>query len=660
MQRSRRYLQCLVLACAVSGVGIRLGAQEEFPFPAPSGELRVVSWNIEFLGARSPRRSGEQVAAIATRIDTLDAAILTLQEISSVALLDALREDLGESWRIYRPNSLNAFLYDTDRVEASSLEVLERLEGVPFTPYTGRASFLPISGVFRPRSAEAQPFRLINVHFHPSSAATRTAEGEWISRKVVELLHTAGEPEDIVVLGDMNGDPAEAPHPALRATNDLVFFEKENGPSTFWSGVAIDHIYTTASLSGAVPKGTAFVVRPKHYGETVEQFEETYSDHFPVFVDICPTCPRRPRADFTVRDLLREFEEVELSAGISTTVEGHKIVSYHWAFGDGATAETETARHAYTERGSFRIRLRVTDDRDLSSEVTRQVPVLLASGEIPPWVSTDVGKPIIQGAARFDGGDLLVSAGGGGLGGSADAFFFLHQDVTGDARLTVRLVDVFRSVPTVGPALLGITLREGLEASSPHVTVALRSPGVTPKLMVRSRTVEGKRNRHVQSDEAPSWLRLERQGDLFLASSSIDGEVWREFEQVELATSLTMRAGLVATANDTAREGVTLFGRVSTLELVGGEAQYARGDCNADARTDIADGIFHLGFLFGDGAAPRCIEACNTNRDAESSVSDAVFLFNYLLRGGSAPENPFPECGSDPQPRLSCDEGVCS
>ena len=599
------------------------------------------------------------MAAIATRIGTFDAAILALQEISSAALLDELRESLGESWRIYRPESLNAFLYDTDRVEALSLEVLERLESLPFTAYTGRATFLPISGVFRPRTAEAQPFRVINVHFHPSSAATRTAEGEWISRKVVELLHTPGEPEDIVLLGDMNGDPAEAPHPALRVTNDLVFLEKENGPSTFWSGVAIDHIYTTSSLSGAVPKGTAFVVRPGHYGETIEQFEETYSDHFPVFVDVCPSCPRRPRADFVVRELLHEFEEVDLSAGISTTVEGHEIVSYDWAFGDGTTADGETVGHAYTERGSFRIRLRVTDDRGLSDEVTRQVRVLLASDDISPWVSTDVGEPVIDGTARFDGDDLLVSAGGGGLGGSADAFFFVHQEVTGDARLTVRLVDVSRSLPTAGPALLGISLRQGLVPSSPHVTVALRSPGVALRLMVRSRAVGEERNRHVQSDEAPSWLRLERQDDLFVASSSIDGELWQEFERVEILAPLTMRAGLVATANDTARDGVTLFGRVNALELVGGEAQYLRGDCNTDARTDIADGVFHLGFLFGGGNPPRCLEACNANRDAEGSVADAVYLFNYLLRGGSPPEMPFPDCGTDPEPRSSCDEDVC-
>lgn len=49
------------------------------------------------------------------------------------------------------------------------------------------------------------------------------------------------------------------------------------------------------------------------------------------------------------------------------------IVSYQWAFGDGATASGATASHTYLQPGSFSVTLTVTDDHDATATATATI-----------------------------------------------------------------------------------------------------------------------------------------------------------------------------------------------------------------------------------------------------------------------------------------------
>lgn len=60
------------------------------------------------------------------------------------------------------------------------------------------------------------------------------------------------------------------------------------------------------------------------------------------------------------------------------------IVAYEWDFGDGTTSSGVTASHTYSQPGDYRIRLRVTDDDNLSDTDDREVmidPVLSGGNE---------------------------------------------------------------------------------------------------------------------------------------------------------------------------------------------------------------------------------------------------------------------------------------
>jgi endonuclease/exonuclease/phosphatase family metal-dependent hydrolase len=267
-----------------------ISPKDLFPFKTPNGHIRIVSWNIEFLGNRKPRRTEKQKQAIAERIRTFDAAILVLQEILRPAVLNDIKTALGPSWKVHSSWwQNNAILYDTNKVETLSLEYLKyRKQGTKSTKtkWPGPWYRKPISGVFRTLDIKANTFRIIGVHCHWEKTEMRIAEGEWLRSLIIELIKNQHKSNDIVLLGDFNGAPGKPPHPSLQEGGYLHLLPKENGDTTHVSGKYLDYVYVSQFLESKLRKKVCFVIRPEHYNENYVQFDNIYSDHFPVFVDV--------------------------------------------------------------------------------------------------------------------------------------------------------------------------------------------------------------------------------------------------------------------------------------------------------------------------------------------------------------------------------------
>src|SRR2546423_4401691 len=67
-------------------------------------------------------------------------------------------------------------------------------------------------------------------------------------------------------------------------------------------------------------------------------------------------------------------DPITFDASGSTDSDG-SIVSYSWAFGDGATADGVLRVHAYTAPGTYTVALTVTDDRGAFQRVFVAVQV---------------------------------------------------------------------------------------------------------------------------------------------------------------------------------------------------------------------------------------------------------------------------------------------
>ena len=294
-------------------------AQDEgvFPFEPAADHLRLVTWNIELLGKRDPLRSEAQLLEIAARIDTFDAAVVAVQEITfeSPSVLPRERPALDTvanalDWQTAIGDWNNGFIYDPSKVELLERSTLEQLSYPPYStfyddfpnwqtdfgprgaPFSVENS-LPELAVFRAVDGRSQPFCVISTHFYFGSANAfmRSYEGAalklYIDERYADLTFTPA----IYLVGDFNARPdAGPPHDELQTEYPLNYVAKENTTNTtaVGNGAELDHVYATDDAYWTISTGLAFVVRPSHYGETSAEFEATFSDHTPVFVDAFP------------------------------------------------------------------------------------------------------------------------------------------------------------------------------------------------------------------------------------------------------------------------------------------------------------------------------------------------------------------------------------
>lgn len=94
---------------------------------------------------------------------------------------------------------------------------------------------------------------------------------------------------------------------------------------------------------------------------------------------------------------------------------------------------------------------------------------------------------------------------------------------------------------------------------------------------------------------------------------------------------------------------------LSYEEGVVADAEFIRGDANADGTVDLGDAVAILGSIFAPAVDP-CLDMLDVNDDGTVDVSDPVSLLGFLFASDPAPGAPFPGCGLDP----SADALPCS
>ncbi|MBI4586406.1 MAG: PKD domain-containing protein [Planctomycetes bacterium] len=363
--------------------------------------------------------------------------------------------------------------------------------------------------------------------------------------------------------------------------------------------------------------------------------------------------------------------EVVLDASASAAAEGGRIVLYSWNFGDGNVEETAGAslKHIYREPGLYRIQLTATDDSGVvSSKVTYILAVGCPPADTAPWAAADIGAPAYPGSARIEGtGEaqaIHLCTGGTGFSSTDDALF-LYRELTGDFRITARVSELANYTMA---SRIGVLFRESLDAGSRSAATLLERPfQADPSIRFTFRLqTDGSLDESTMTKPGggfQGWIRIERRGDVFTASSSVDGQAWSELGSQEIPwLPATLLGGVAA-----ARGGAWLPGSkalhavVTDLEAARPLPDFRRGDCNGDGEVSgsVTDPIFFLQYNFLGGAAPPCRAACDANGDGDlSGVTDAIYLLEFNFLGGPRPAAPFPDCGPgelEKDAELGCD-----
>jgi regulation of enolase protein 1 (concanavalin A-like superfamily) len=158
-------------------------------------------------------------------------------------------------------------------------------------------------------------------------------------------------------------------------------------------------------------------------------------------------------------------------------------------------------------------------------------------GRVPDgWRVADVGAVGGIGTTTAYGGAFALAATGTDLWSTADAFQFAYTPWTGDGELTA-MVDGLTAPAGASFALAGITLRESLDAASPHASLAVTTDG---KAKFRRRTSAGGATASdgpsAGSITLPLWIRLTRRGQEITASMSADGVQWQPVHTTQTVT----------------------------------------------------------------------------------------------------------------------------
>ncbi|MCD0447546.1 PQQ-dependent sugar dehydrogenase [Glycomyces sp. A-F 0318] len=172
-----------------------------------------------------------------------------------------------------------------------------------------------------------------------------------------------------------------------------------------------------------------------------------------------------------------------------------------------------------------------------------------------PWESTDVGERTQLGLSSYDDGEFTVTGAGWDVWDATDEFHFVHQALAGDGSITARLTSQTDTNPW---AKAGVMVKESTAEGAAYASIA-----VTPEHGAHFQADFGTDGGGFDYEAGAAWLRLTREGDLFTAELSADGEDWAVIGSAEVPMSADARIGLFATAHDNTRFSTAVFDSVA-------------------------------------------------------------------------------------------------
>ncbi len=210
-------------------------------------------------------------------------------------------------------------------------------------------------------------------------------------------------------------------------------------------------------------------------------------------------------------------------------------------------------------KGLHRFTVRATDSAGAFGESTLQIEIL--ENRLPlPWSVDRLGEKNLLGGARYASGRFTLT-GSGALAKTQDAGNFGWQTLTGDGRISARVI----KLDNVGKSsLVGIMIRESLAPNSRQAFIGADKDGDYSSLH-RTKT-GGTTSAIFRNNKFPTriWLRLIRKGDIITAFKSSDGQDWEQLgKPVELSLPKNCYVGLAVSSGNNSQLSTSTFSNVS-------------------------------------------------------------------------------------------------
>jgi hypothetical protein len=170
------------------------------------------------------------------------------------------------------------------------------------------------------------------------------------------------------------------------------------------------------------------------------------------------------------------------------------------------------------------------------------------TGSLPDeWTSEDIGDTRLAGSARFGGDVFTIEGSGADIWGTADAFRWIHQPVTGSFEIVVRVASV-QNVDRWVKA--GLMIRaSGTDPSAAHASL-FATPG--KGVAFQRRRAQGDASVHTAGPAiaSPVWLRLVRSGSRVVAYYRRDtADAWTRIGSDTIALGESVEVGLAVSSH---------------------------------------------------------------------------------------------------------------
>ena len=233
------------------------------------------------------------------------------------------------------------------------------------------------------------------------------------------------------------------------------------------------------------------------------------------------------------------------------------------AFNPASTTSTSTLTlTASTTANTGTVTVTVTGK---SGSLTKTTTITVTVRSVPTlpsiWTDGDIGSTGAAGFAGYGSGVFTVKGAGAQIFGTADAFHFVYQPLSGDGTLVARLLSMQGGG---GYASAGVMIRETLTASSRNAKTAewplYSGFYFDERPATGGNTIEPGN----LSLTLPYWVKITRSGNTFSSYASSDGVNW-----VQLGTSQTINmaqtvyVGLAVNSGSTTSLTTATFDNVS-------------------------------------------------------------------------------------------------
>ncbi len=178
------------------------------------------------------------------------------------------------------------------------------------------------------------------------------------------------------------------------------------------------------------------------------------------------------------------------------------------------------------------------------------------------WIAQDVGGTGYSGFSQYNSATntFTIAGAGADIGGTGDEMQFAMQTLTGDGSIVARVASLAN---TSANAKAGIEIRESTAANAKHVSL---TPTYSSGVKLISRGTTGGSSTTASSAAAafaPVWVRLTRAGNVFTASTSVNGTTWTQLGTPQtVVMNAKVQIGLVTTAQTDTKLNLATFNNV--------------------------------------------------------------------------------------------------